>query len=99
MVYPVRYMVLSSPAEGDAADAAVMVSVPKRRHKRANVRNLLKRRMREAYRLHKEPLRIRCTEQGESVSLGLMYISQDVLDYSQIENAVRKIISRLSQRS
>ncbi|MFR5870507.1 MAG: ribonuclease P protein component [Alistipes sp.] len=35
----------------------MLVSVSKRNHKRANVRSLLKRRIREAYRLNRNPLR------------------------------------------
>lgn len=57
----IRYCCLVSPAEGlpdgslsAGADAArVMVSVPKKHFKRAVRRNLLKRRIREAYRLQK----------------------------------------------
>ena len=72
-----------------------MVSVPKRLHKRANVRNLLKRRMREAYRLNKEPLREICIRENIRLSLGLLYTSGEIADYKTIEHAVRKIIKRL----
>ena len=68
-----------------------MVSVPKRLHKRANVRNLLKRRMREAYRLNKEPLREICIRENIRLSLGLLYTSGEIADYKTIEHAVRKI--------
>ena len=40
--------------EGNMQPNAVMVSVPKRNFKRAVKRNLLKRRIRESYRLNKE---------------------------------------------
>ena len=55
VVYPIRYVFLTGEDDaGDATDEgglSVLVSVSKRNHKRANVRNLLKRRIREAYRL------------------------------------------------
>lgn len=78
-------------------EAAVMVSVPKRLHKRANVRNLLKRRMREAYRLHKEPLRELCTQHHIRLSIGLLYSSGEIADFNTIENAVRKIILTIQE--
>ena len=80
-------------------EAVVMVSVPKRLHKRANVRNLLKRRMREAYRLNKEPLREICIRENIRLSLGLLYTSGEIADYKTIEHAVRKIIQTIVARS
>ena len=48
VVYPIRYVFLTGEDDaGDATDEgglSVLVSVSKRNHKRANVRNLLKRR-------------------------------------------------------
>lgn len=78
-------------------EAAVMVSVPKRLHKRANVRNLLKRRMREAYRLNKESLRELCTQHHIRLSIGLLYSSGEIADFNTIENAVRKIILTIQE--
>ena len=51
-VFPFRYVWYAEP---DAAPSVeVLFSVPKRFHKRANRRNLLRRRTKEAYRLHKQ---------------------------------------------
>ena len=84
---------------GDATDEgglSVLVSVSKRNHKRANVRNLLKRRIREAYRLNRNPLRE--ISGGGRFNLGLLYVSKEIADYTSIENAVQKIIRNLSER-
>ena len=74
----------------------MLVSVSKRNHKRANVRNLLKRRLREAYRLNRNPLRY--ISGGGRFNLGLLYVSKEIADYTSIENAVQKIIRNLSER-
>ena len=105
-VYPLRYMCLIDSAAGSAkadepkADepkaavrpASVLFSVPKRFHKRANKRNLLRRRMREAYRLNKQLL----AEGGiRGAEIALVYSVKDVADYKRIENAVKRIISQI----
>ena len=100
VVYPIRYVFLTGEDDaGDATDEgglSVLVSVSKRNHKRANVRNLLKRRIREAYRLNRNPLRE--ISGGGRFNLGLLYVSKEIADYTSIENAVQKIIRNLSER-
>ena len=96
VVYPIRYVFLTGEDDaGDATDEgglSVLVSVSKR----ANVRNLLKRRIREAYRLNRNPLRE--ISGGGRFNLGLLYVSKEIADYTSIENAVQKIIRNLSER-
>ena len=106
-VYPFRYMVLVENVEqpADAENSAenhdeksveVMFSVPKKFHKRANKRNLLKRRMREAYRLNKIMLYEKST--GVNVDLALVYSTKDILSYKTIEHAVRRILEQVCER-
>ena len=107
LVHPLRYIVLEEDAAAitrpgsrrEGAAVSVLVSVPKKKHKRAVRRNLLKRRIREAYRLTKEPLlTMQQAREGKMLSLGLLYISDEAAGYGQIENAVKKIIAKITRR-
>ena len=98
-VYPIRYICLSDNGSPDAADAqrpaCVLFSTPKKFHKRANKRNLLRRRTREAYRLNKSLL----ADGGVSgAAIALVYSVKEVADYKRIEHAVRKILSQIAER-
>lgn len=92
-IYPFRYVVY---AEADEAfSASVLFSTPKKFHKRANKRNLLRRRMREAYRLNKEILHE--AGKGAIADIAIIYSSKEVHDYKTIENALKRVLSNIAQ--
>lgn len=93
-VFPFRYVWY---AETDSEQSVeVLFSVPKKFHKRANKRNLLRRRTKEAYRLQKQLL----TECSRSMNLdlALIYSSKEELPYKTITHAVRKILAAVSEK-
>lgn len=69
----------------------VMVSVPKKIFKRAVKRNLLKRRIRESWRLQKTSVT------GTGVDLLITYATKEILDLNEIQNAVSKIIEKVNK--
>lgn len=77
----------SSKTESDAP--LVLIWAPKALFKHAVDRNLLRRRMREAYRLNKQPL------MGKSMQIAFNYIDKSIQPYSVIERAMRKAIKHL----
>lgn len=90
-VYPLRYLCF---AEADTeASTRLLFSVPKRYHKRANKRNLLKRRMRESYRLNKELL----GQHNASLDLALIYSAKEVVSYERIQSAICKILGKVAE--
>lgn len=95
-VYPFRYTILTQKSASPTVE--VLFSVPKRNHKRANRRNLLRRRTKEAYRLNKEPLWSAAVERGVAVDMALVYSSKEILPYKTIENAVRRILAEVVER-
>lgn len=93
-VFPFRYVWHAEPDMLPTAE--VLFSVPKKFHKRANKRNLLRRRTKECYRLNKELLRP--GGHPAAVDLALIYSSKAVLPYKTIENAVRRILEKIAER-
>ena len=89
-IYPLRYVVYAESA--DEMEAEILFSTPKKFLKRANRRNKIRRRMREAYRLNKSLL-----NGGEPryMQVALIYSSQELLDYKTIENATKRILEKL----
>ncbi len=70
--------------------------MPKKFHKRANRRNLLRRRTKEAYRQQKQLLAPGQT--GTDLTMALIYTSKEALPYKHIERAVVKILSTISEQ-
>ena len=99
-VYPFRYIWIADKQEGESEGRSieVMFSVPKKFHKRANKRNLLKRRTREAYRLNREELYERISQAGVEVNLAFIYSTKEVHSYKTVENAVQKILAQVCER-
>ena len=75
----------------------VVFSVPKRLYKRAHDRNLLKRRMREAWRLKKSELYSIMEGDERQIAIMIVYIAKEELEFSQIQDAIVKIIARFSR--
>ena len=89
-IYPLRYVVYAEAA--DEMQAEILFSTPKKFLKRANRRNKIRRRMREAYRLNKEIL---AGGEPRHLQVALIYSSKENLDYKTIENATKKILEQL----
>ncbi len=76
--------------------AQVAFSVSKRGFRLAVTRNLLKRRMREAWRKNKFLLYDSLASEKSQIVLIIIMTANSIPDYHTIENSVKKIISRLS---
>lgn len=79
----------NSEGEEVPGPGRILVSVPKRLFKRAVKRNLLKRRIREAYRIGKLP----------GFDILFQYNSCEVTDFAGIKEAVDTALGRISSSS
>jgi ribonuclease P protein component len=94
--YPIK-LIYSETAVELLYPAQAMFVAPKRSFKRAHDRNLLKRRMKEAYRLNKHVLYTQLKEGQKKMHLAFIYTGKKEEDYRAIEKAILKLISGLSR--
>ncbi len=93
-VFPIRYVWFAEADELPSTE--VLFSVPKKFQKRAVRRNVLRRRMKEAYRLQKEILG--GDGRHHAIDVALIYSSKEVADYKKISNALRKILEQIAEK-
>ena len=106
-VYPFRYLWLADEDEGAteivevsatevvSGGVEVLFSVPKRFLKRANKRNLVRRRAKEAYRLGKGE--IVAAAGKRKVCIALVYSTKKIHEYRTINNAIERILGEISR--
>jgi ribonuclease P protein component len=90
--YPFKAVFLLDAAEGQA-HPEVLFSVGKKAFRQAVVRNKIKRRMREAYRLHKPLLLPSPSPIG---AVGFIYVGKEEADYATIAKGMRRVLEKLA---
>ncbi|HEY1025431.1 MAG TPA: ribonuclease P protein component [Sphingobacteriaceae bacterium] len=96
LLYPFRISWLIADEIPDNVPAQVVISVSKRRFKRAVDRNTLKRRMREIYRLNKTELVYSYLE--KPILLSISYVGNEVADFPFMEKKLKQALFKLKNQ-
>lgn len=75
----------------------VLISVSKKRIRKAVLRNRMKRRIREAYRTHKTALYDTLNKNRRFCTLALIYNSGEIAEYKDVEEKIILILKRLQK--
>ena len=96
-IFPLRVVWL--PVEELDAPVSILVSVSKRRFKRAVKRNRVKRQIREAYRLNKPVLLAPLAEKGCRLAIAFIYLSDELMDSALIEEKMKIALVRIAEKA
>lgn len=94
LVYPLKIVFLKTDSSQPFPVQAAF-AVSKRNFKRAVKRNLLKRRMREAYRLNKPTLHEELATKKLHIAAMFVYIGKDTLEFPVIEKAMNSALKKM----
>lgn len=89
------FRVLHLSTDKSETPLKLLVSVPKKKIAKAHLRNRLKRKIKEGYRLNRLPLKNQLTNSDTTVLIALVYQSEQDIDYFQLEHKISLILNRL----
>ncbi len=98
--FPLRVVYMSvEPVEEDMAAASILISVPKKRFKRAVKRNLVKRQVREAYRKNKHLLLAALASRGtKRLIIAFIWLDNHIHSSAEVEEKVKKLLFHIVER-
>jgi ribonuclease P protein component len=97
--YPLRAVFLEQPDEAQEPAATILISVAKKRFRHAVDRNLIKRRIREAYRTSKHPFIETLENDGKKMAVAILYIDTKHNSTAFIKRKMEKLLENIVAKS
>lgn len=95
--YPFVLRYIKTPLDNNQP-FQIVISAPKKLHRKAVTRNRIKRLCKEALRLNKLPLESFCKTNNYQLGLFLIFSSKEILSYELIDRKIKKLINKLIQQ-
>ncbi len=89
LAYPLRAVWADRGTREGDAPVQFLISVPKKKLRHAVDRVKMRRRIREAFRLHRHEYELPV---GERVDIAFVYVAADLVDYARTERAVCRLL-------
>lgn len=93
--YPLRAVFIEQTIEEQDVTAAILISVAKKRFRHAVDRNLVKRRIREAYRTSKHPFIETLENNGKRMAVAILYIDTRHNSTAFIKRKMEKLLDSI----
>jgi ribonuclease P protein component len=94
LVFPLRIVWL--PVQHESS-LQVVISVPKHNFHKAVQRNLIRRRIREAYRKNKQGVTEELEKKNQAMAFIIIYTGKEIATYAEIESKIILILQRLTE--
>lgn len=95
--FPLR-IVYMPIEEDDSPTLSILISVPKKKFKRAVKRNRVKRQIREAYRKNKFILKDVLDKENKKAAIAFIWLGNELYESSDIENKVVKLLQLTAEK-
>ena len=94
---PLRLIYRILPADEKLQPLRVMISVPKRNFKRAVDRNLIRRRIKEAWRMNKTTLKETLLQNNRRLEVAVIWNDTVIRNWEETVTAVKEALERLTR--
>ena len=95
-IYPFRVIYFLKDTDNDYIPMQVAISVKKKQFRHAVERNLIKRRFRESWRIHKSELHTCLASKNRTIYVLMVYGANEILSFNEINLRIPQIMQRLS---
>lgn len=98
VAFPLRVVYLNVES-GPDVPVSMLVSVSKKKFKRAVKRNQVKRQVREAYRMRKPELTEQLAGENKKLLVAFLYIDKEIHSFREMEKAMSKAVRLLREKA